>query len=169
MIDLIKKNNEVFYTKKNLNFISQKHINFLKKKVDLTKNKRARICLHKDSSKLHEMIIILSKKTYIRPHKHVNKPESLHVIEGKADAIFFNDKGKILKKVEMKKNNKLNFLYRLTNSTFHCLIVKSKYFVFHESTIGPLNKKKTIYANWSPHNDDIAGIKLFKRNLIKYC
>ncbi len=163
MIDLKKKNNEVYYIKKNLNFISQKHIDFLKKKIHFTKNKRARICLHQDNSKLHEMIIVLSKKTYIRPHKHLNKPESLHVIEGKADAIFFNDEGRILKRVEIKKNNKLNFLYRVSNSTFHCLVVKSKYFVFHESTVGPLNKKKTIYADWSPDNDDLVGIKQFKK------
>ena len=100
MINLKKISNEVFYFKKNISFINRKHINFLKKKVSLSNKKRVRICLHKENSKLHEMIIVLSKDTYIRPHKHINKPESLHVIEGNADVIFFNDLGKVLKKVE---------------------------------------------------------------------
>ena len=30
-----------------------------------------------DQDKLHEMFIALSKSTYIRPHKHYNKSESL--------------------------------------------------------------------------------------------
>ena len=99
MINLKKKNNEIFYSKNSIEFINYKHINFLKKNLKFAKRKRARICLHNsDKSKLHEMIIILAKDTYIRPHKHFNKAESLHVIEGSADAIFFDDKGNIIKK-----------------------------------------------------------------------
>ena len=60
--------------------------------------------MHKDiKDNLHEMIIILSKETYIRPHKHLNKAESLHVIEGSADVIFFNDYGKIINCVRLSK------------------------------------------------------------------
>ena len=68
--------------------------------------------MHKDiKDNLHEMIIILSKETYIRPHKHLNKVESLHVIEGSAEVIFFNDYGKIINSVRLSK--KKNFFYRL--------------------------------------------------------
>ena len=152
MINLKKKNNEIFYSKKKVDFINQKHINFLKKKVKFTKRKRARICMHKnDNSRLHEMIIILSKGTYIRPHKHLNKAESLHVIEGSADIIFFDDNGNILKKVRLGiKNKKLNFYYRLSSSVFHTFKLRSKYFIFHETTEGPFLKSSTVYANWSP-------------------
>ena len=99
MKNLKKINSEVFYTKSSeISFIDKNYIKFLKKKVHETKNKRARICLHKnEKDRLHEMIIILSKETYIRPHKHLNKAESLHVIEGTADVIFFNNKGKVTK------------------------------------------------------------------------
>ncbi len=165
MINLKKISNEVFYFKKNISFINRKHINFLKKKVSLSNKKRVRICLHKENSKLHEMIIVLSKDTYIRPHKHINKPESLHVIEGNADVIFFNDLGKVLKKVELKKNNNFDFFYRVSEATFHTLKVKSKFFVFHESTIGPFKKNKTIYATWSPQENDLSGIKQFMKSL----
>ena len=66
------------------------------------------------------MMIILSKGTYIRPHKHVNKVESLHVIAGSADVIFFDNNGKILKRISLSnKKDKSNFYYRLSSSVFH--------------------------------------------------
>ena len=163
MKNLKKINNEVFYTKKDIEFINQKHISFLKKRVKNTKRKRARICMHKnEKSKLHEMIIILSKGTYIRPHKHVNKAESLHVISGSADVIFFNSRGKTIKKISLnnKKKNS-SFYYRLSSSVFHTFKLKSKYFIFHETTEGPFLKKKTIYAKWSPSENNQLKVKKF--------
>ena len=46
------------------------------------------------------MFIALSDETYIRPHKHLNKSESLHVLEGSADVVFFDEKGKITKIID---------------------------------------------------------------------
>ena len=167
MINLKKKNNGIFYSKKNIEFINYKHINFLKKKVKFVKNKRARICLHNnDKSKLQEMIIILAKDTYIRPHKHLNKSESLHVIEGSADAIFFDNKGNIIKKQRLGgKGKNTNFYYRISDSVFHTFKIRSKYFIFHESTQGPFMKNKTKYANWSPVENDRLNAKNFMKSI----
>ena len=167
MISIKKINNEVFFLKERNGFINQKHINFLKKKVNFTKRKRARICLHKNlKDRLHEMLIILSKDGYIRPHKHLNKVESLHVIEGSAEVIFFNNKGKIIKKKTIGSYGKgLDFFYRLDSSVYHTFNIKSKYFIFHESTEGPLIKSKTSYATWSPPEDNLIEAKNFIRSL----
>jgi len=154
MIHLKKKNEEVFYYKsKDYSFINNKYINFLKSRVSKTKKKRVRICLHKNiKDKLHEMIIVLSNQTYIRPHKHQNKAESLHVIKGSADVIFFNNNGKVVKKERLSKKN--NFLYRLSSAKFHTFKIKSKFFIFHETTEGPFKKNKTVFAKWSPKEND---------------
>ena len=167
MKSLKKINKEDYYVKKGIEFISQKHISFLKKRVKFTKRKRVRICLHKNQkSKLHEMIIILSKDTYIRPHKHIDKAESLHVIEGSADVIFFDYKGKIIKKIRLTaKKDKFTFYYRLSSSVFHTFKLKSKHFIFHETTEGPLLKKKTIYAKWSPSENNQFEVKKFINTL----
>lgn len=169
MISLKKKNSEIFYSKKKVEFINHKHINFLKRIVKFTKRKRARICMHNnDKSKLHEMIIILSKDSYIRPHKHLNKAESLHVIEGAADVIFFDDRGKVLKKERLGgKSKNANFYYRVSSSTFHTFKIRSKYFIFHESTQGPFIKNKTKYADWSPTENDILKAKNFIKSIYK--
>ena len=43
---------------------------------------RSRICAHRDSSdSLHEMLIVLSRASYIRPHKHFGKSESFHIVQ----------------------------------------------------------------------------------------
>ena len=164
MIDLKKKNREIYFSKNKISFITNNHINFLKKKVKFTKNKRIRICTHKNiGDKLHEMIILLSKETYIRPHKHIGKVESLHVVEGNADVIFFNKKGKVKKKIPLNKNR--NFYYRLSTSCFHTFKIKSKYFVFHETTEGPFLKNKTIYAKWSPHEKNLEDARNYLKSL----
>lgn len=164
MKNLKKINNEVFYTKSNeISFINNSYIKFLKKKVLNTKKRRARICLHKnEKDRLHEMIIILSKETYIRPHKHLNKAESLHVIDGVADVIFFDNKGKVLKKVKL---SKTNFFYRLTSSKYHTFKIKTKNFIFHETTEGPLIRNRTVYAKWSPEENNSKKVKDYMNSL----
>jgi cupin fold WbuC family metalloprotein len=167
MILVKKKNSEVFYLKKKIEFINHQHINFLKKKVKVAKRKRARICMHTNlSNKLHEMLIILTKNTYIRPHKHLGKAESLHVVEGSADVIFFNDKGKIIdRKTLGEKDNNYNFYYRINSSTFHTFKLRTKYFIFHEATEGPFLKSKTKYAKWSPQEKDFKATKKFMNSI----
>lgn len=36
------------------------------------------------------MLIVMAKGSYIRPHKHKNKSESFHIIEGLLDVIVFD-------------------------------------------------------------------------------
>tara|TARA_B100001769_G_C21870493_1_gene471082 strand:- start:381 stop:752 length:372 start_codon:yes stop_codon:yes gene_type:complete len=123
--------------------------------------------MHKnEKDKLHEMIILLAKDTYIRPHKHINKVESLHVIEGSADVIFFDDKGNVKEKKSLgKKNKSMNIYYRLSNSIFHTFVIKSKFFIFHETTEGPFLKSKTIFADWSPLESEKLKAKKFINSL----
>ena len=111
--------------------INSNDILFLKSNVDRTKKKRIRICTHlNEKNKLQEMFIALSKKTYIRPHKHFNKSESLHVIHGAADVVFFNNSGKVKKIISLSKTEKLSSMYyRVSEPVFHTFIVKSDCFI----------------------------------------
>lgn len=153
----------VYNYNNNLISLDVSDINKLKKNVCKTKNKRIRICLHDDTDKIHEMIILLNKKTYIRPAKHLNKSESLHVICGKAIAVFFDNDGDILYVNKLNKYPYTTFMYRMNTDIYHTLIVESEYFIFHEVTNGPFNKANTIEANWSPKETDInESIKFLK-------
>lgn len=144
-----KKNNEVYYCNGDLVFFDKKIKNFLISKAKKNISGKCRICFHKNiKSSLQEMIIIHSKKSYVLPHRHLKNAESLTILQGSADLIIFNRRGKITKKILLSdQKNGVNF-YRMNKSTFHSLIIKSKYLIFHEITKGPFVKKNMIIAKW---------------------
>ncbi len=146
---IIKKNNEVYYCNGGLVFFDKKIKEFLVSKAKENFSGKCRICFHKDlKSPLHEMIIIHSKKSYVPPHRHLKNSESLTILQGSADLIIFDRRGNIVKKVLLTdQKNGVNF-YRMNKSTFHSLIIKSKYLIFHEITRGPFVKKNMIVAKW---------------------
>ena len=120
------------------------------------------------SSVLMEMFIALSKNTYIRPHKHYKKSESLHVIHGSADVIFFDDKGNINKIINLSKDSPDSFFYyRIDKPIYHTFLLKSDFFIFHETTEGPFIKDKTEYAPWSPKENEKDKIIVFNSQIKK--
>lgn len=155
--------------------IDRQDIEFLKEQAPSTPLKRARICIHRSpDAPIHEMIIALGRESYIRPHKHVAKPESFHLIEGRADAIFFDDAGAITNVVELAANE--STFYHTIQGRYHMQIVRSAILVFHEVTSGPFRREETIYADWSPPEespDEVARFlaeierKLKERTLAK--
>jgi len=169
MTQFKKINNEVFYTKNTITQINEKDISFLKTNIKNTEKRRIRLCTHlNEQDSLQEMFIALSNETYIRPHKHLNKPESLHVLEGSADVIFFDDIGKIVKIVSLSKNSsKSCFYYRISEPMYHTFIINSDIFIFHETTQGPFKKSDTLYAPWSPKEIEMDKIVKFVSELKK--
>ena len=84
----------VIHNKKDIVTINNVDIDKLKTFAKNDPDKRARICLHKDKDALvHEMIIVFYKDSIIKPHRHFNKSESYHIIEGELKIVFFDDKG----------------------------------------------------------------------------
>jgi cupin fold WbuC family metalloprotein len=147
--------------------INYHDIALLKENIAACKNNRIRICAHQLSSDpLHEMLIVITKGSYIRPHKHLNKSESFHIIEGLLDVVIFDDDGNIIKIIEMGNiTSGKHFFYRLSDAHFHTLILKSDLVVFHETTNGPFRKDDTLYAPWSPAQGDKALEQTFMSDL----
>ncbi len=160
-------NKEVFYLADQLVQVGKQEIDFLKKRVDNTEKKRVRLCAHRnEGDNIHEMIILLDKETYIRPAKHIGKAESLHVVEGRADAVFFDETGKVSSVIQMgDPSTGLKFYYRIGDPVYHTLIVRSDYFIFHETTGGPFNRADTVFAPWSPEESDGQAANNYKDRL----
>ena len=157
MTDFIEIDDEVFYTNNNITKVSDKDVMFLKGKAKVNKRKRARLCAHPDrSSALHEMVIVLSRGIYIPPHKHFEKSESFHIIEGSLDVVIFIDDGGIREVISMSERCSGDnvFFYRLGESLFHTVLPTSEMVVFHETTNGPFRKEDTVFAEWAPNEDD---------------
>src|SRR5437016_4797075 len=93
---------EVFIADSPLVKVSRQDIEFLKDKLKHCSRGRIRLCAHQENSDLlHEMFIVLCQDTYIRPHRHFNKSESFHVLEGTADVVIFDEAGSIDEVVQM--------------------------------------------------------------------
>jgi cupin fold WbuC family metalloprotein len=153
MLDSLQKiSDEVFVERNEVVRHDKRYVDFIKKASLSSTKGRARICMHKGSKELiHEMLISISSKSYIRPHKHFNKSESFHLVEGEADIVLFSDNGKIIEVIPFSKEN--NFYYRLDHSCFHTLLIKSPLLVIHEVTNGPFNAGDAEFAKFAPADD----------------
>ena len=91
-----KKNSEVYHSKENFFSLSKKDISMLISLAKNTTRGRIRYCSHSsDQDALHEMFIVHPKEAYVRPHKHLDRIESMLVIDGEVDYIMFDDNEKV--------------------------------------------------------------------------
>ena len=167
-MNLKKINNAVYQSEKKLSKFNKEDINYLKSNLDDAPLKRNRICVHKNiNDEIHEMLIVMDKKTYIRPAKHFNKSESLFVIEGDAEAIFFHEDGTIKKIIKLGAyNSGDNFYYRMDEPIYHTLLIISDVFIFKEVTKGPLIESDTISATWSPPEENTKLVQDYQKRLL---
>lgn len=157
-LNLLKINDEVFVAQDMIVKIGPTEVAFVKAQAAANGRKRARICAHKtNDDTLHEMVIAISAQSYIHPHKHIGKSESFHIIEGVVDVVVFADDGAIAEIIELgdPASGKL-FFYRLEQSAFHTLLLKTDFLVVHEVTNGPFAREKTLLAPWAPHENHVA-------------
>jgi cupin fold WbuC family metalloprotein len=164
-----KFNDEVYFTQENITKVSFNDIKFLINKAKTNERNRVRLCTHLDiHDPVHEMLIVHKKNCYVRPHKHLKKSESFHLIQGELDVVIFNEDGVISDLIEMgfKKSNSV-FYYRLIESYYHTIVPKTKWVVFHETTKGPFVNSETIFANWAPNEDDFEKNEKYLKNLNK--
>lgn len=124
---------------------------------------RARLCAHRDpGDPLHEMLIVLRRDSYIRPHRHPGKSESFHVVEGLVDVVIFEDDGAVSQVVSLGDYaSGRSFYYRLSDPLFHTLIIRSEEVVIHEITNGPFRREDTVFAPWAPGDDDGSAAAAF--------
>ena len=167
-----KFNEEVLYSTENIVKVDALDINELKQKARLNHRKRIRLCAHKSvDENIHEMFIIHEKSCYVRPHKHIDKVESFHIIEGKVDILLFDENGRINNLIPMGDYaSGRKFFYRLPPSHFHTLIIRSEVLVFHEITNGPFNPDDTVWADWAPVETEeykVVEYRAFLKNAIK--
>lgn len=156
---IVKFNDEVFYTDTPITKVDLESIAYLLEKASKNTRKRSRLCTHPDvTDKIHEMLIIHDKECYVRPHKHPGKSESMHIIQGKVDIVFFEEDGKIKEVVEMGDfGTGLCFYLRTDTPVYHTLLIRSDMLIFHETTNGPFNREQTVFAPWSPEDNDLKG------------
>jgi cupin fold WbuC family metalloprotein len=160
---------EVLYTDQKTTCVDRKFLETLKTRAAATKRKRIRLCVHASPDEnLHEMLIVLHRDTYVPPHAHKKKSESFHMIEGALDIVIFNEDGIPKSAIPLSLDASDYLYYRLADATFHTVIPRSEWVIFHETTNGPFRREETLFAPYAPDNSadiDIQQAYLAKLRL----
>jgi cupin fold WbuC family metalloprotein len=169
MIPFREHNAEVLYAEDRIVKVDRQDIEFLVARAAKNPRQRIRLCAHKDvNDKLHEMLIVHARDCYVRPHKHLAKTESFHIIDGVVDIVLLDETGRIIEVVPMGGySTGRKFFYRLADPYYHTLLIRSDHVVFHEITNGPFDRGDTMFAPWSPELEDVSGAARFMKELAR--
>ena len=146
------QNPEVLYAEEPLIAVDGAAIESLKARAADNPRRRARLCTHlSPDDAVHEMLIVHTFDTYVRPHKHLARVESFHVVEGEGRIVMFDDEGRIERVIRIGcYGTDRCFYYRNAAASFHTVLIDSPVLVFHETTSGPFRPDGTIWAPWAP-------------------
>lgn len=164
-----KVNEEVFVATESIVSVGDEEIDFLKRQAKASPRKRARICAHKtNDDALHEMIIVISADSYIHPHRHLGKSESFHIVDGQVDVVVFDESGAVVDVIELgAPGSGRRFFYRLSESAFHTLLIRSDYLVVHEITNGPFAQDRTLLAPFAPPEQQADAARAYIADVAK--
>ena len=143
---------EVVYGAAEPVIVGRPEIAFLEARAAGTRRGRARLCSHADpGDPMHEMFIVHPRGAYVRPHKHLQKLESFHLIAGAADLILFDEQGAVSEVIPLGDYASGSPFYcRIPSACYHSLVIRSERLIFHETTTGPFRPEETLFAPWSP-------------------
>jgi cupin fold WbuC family metalloprotein len=149
---------DVWYGTRPLAHVSAADLQWLQDRARTSPRGRARLCAHPHpEAALHEMLICLTRTSYVRPHRH-RKPESAHIIRGACDLVFFDEQGgvaEVLALSELARGNP--FFVRIEEPLYHTYLLKTDFLLFHETTPGPLDRRLTEFAPWAPDEGEFAA------------
>ena len=158
----------MLYSEEEIVLLDGADIEALRPSASQSQRRRARVCAHRGASDpLHEMVIVLCRDSYVRPHRHLARPESFHVIAGAATVLLFDDRGAPTASIELGDyHSGRTFYFRIDRPTFHSVVVESDALVFHETTAGPFDPHGTEAASWAPAEVAAAAGLAFLRKAL---
>jgi cupin fold WbuC family metalloprotein len=158
MDGIVELNNEVEMNQREILILDKAWVEKIKNMAVRNSSGKYRTCIHQsEKDNVHEMLIVHTSGTYVRPHKHRVNGESLQFIEGEGTAILFNEDGSIRQAFKVgDPSSDYAFYYSMTKELFHMLIINSEFLVFKETTKGPFIRENIIYPTWAPdgNNDE---------------
>jgi cupin fold WbuC family metalloprotein len=161
----------IFYTDRPVVAVDQGIIAFLKEAAARSPSKRARLCAHPSPDAIQQdMLIVSHRDTYVAPHRHLTKTETMLIIEGEAEAVIFGEAGAISDVLPMgPAGSGRLFFYRMPERTHHGLLINSEMLVFTESTRGPFRPEDSENAPWAPAPADSTSGQRFAAALRARC
>jgi cupin fold WbuC family metalloprotein len=157
----------VWVARGDLVVVGPAEVALLKERLGDAPRRRNRVCAHPDgAAALQEMLVLLGRGTYIPPHRHRDRAESLLAIEGEADAVFFGEAGEIEEVLRLgPPGSGRDFFYRTAPPRYHTLVLRSERFLFLEATTGPFRPETSESAPWAPAEGDAAAVGRWEQAL----
>ncbi len=147
--------------------VATEDLALIRRGAEQSPRRRCRICAHSGSdASVHEMIIALDRRSYVRPHRHIGKSESFHLIEGAVDVVVFDAVGAVSCVIELRPVSEGGpFYYRLSEALYHMPLTRSEMAIIHETTNGPFRPEDTEYAPWAPEEGTVEA-EAFRKRLL---
>jgi cupin fold WbuC family metalloprotein len=149
----------IFYTKLEIEIVSASRliVAHLRTAAESSPKRRARLCAHPEpDAEQQDMLIVSHRETYVPPHRHLTKSETMLVIDGLAHALVFEDDGTLAETVPMGPlTSGRTFFYRMPAMRFHGLSIETEFLTYFESTKGPFRKADSEDAIWAPAADQV--------------
>jgi cupin fold WbuC family metalloprotein len=149
--------------------LGRTYVHFLKTHLGSSRRGRVRICAHESpEDAIQEMLIVISESGYIRPHRHLRKCESFHVVEGAADVALFDDRGNLADLISLGEPGTADdFFCRIPAGTFHTVLPRTRLFVLHEVTRGPFVAGDAELAMFAPAEQDREAALSYSAELLR--
>lgn len=122
-----------------------------------------RVCLHDSpDARHHDMVILEQKGKYYRPHKHLDKGEAFHVIEGCLGILAFSEQGDVIDAVAVNPHE----IYRVEAGMYHAVAPVTDQVIYHENKPGPfLGEGDSIYPDWAPDGTEVGEVEGYMSQL----
>ena len=124
--------------------LTKEKIHYLKEKAKFLEKKTFRYNLHENfEDPLQEMIIC----TYLKKdnqHRHKNKYEVLHIIEGELMVKIFNEANQLEETLTLTPGTSHCFV-RIKKGSWHSTVPVGEFAIFHEVAQGPFQSEDIEY------------------------
>ncbi len=144
---------EVFHNDQDIICVGANWVEKLKAAAAASPLRRSRLRMHLSSEDpVQEMIIALCSDVLFRPHRHHDKSESFHIVEGNLYVLVFDETGNVIRTVHMgPPGSGRDYCYRLCKPAWHAIVPGSEFVVFHETTVGPfIQGDAAEFPDWAP-------------------
>jgi cupin fold WbuC family metalloprotein len=164
MIATRQESPEVLYPVEDIVSCNEADWSQLKALAMANHRQRIRLCMHRNpEDSLQEMLIVHTKDTYVRPHKHEGRVESFSVLEGIVDVILFEEDGAVQQVVRMgPPSSGERYFLRMNRPIYHSLVIHTDFLIFHEATTGPFSQEQTVFPAWAKPGNDAEALRLLK-------
>lgn len=159
-------NKEVQFLRESIIKVDDDMIIDMKKKAGNNPSGKLRYCFHKDENAgMQEMLFVMPRAGYARPHMHKDVAESHVIIEGEGICVLFTASGDVVEGFKISPEDKL--LYRIQEGIYHMVIPVSEQMVIYEVREGKFDSGTNIFPDWAPREDEVDNIKRFRQNLLE--